>query len=66
MTVVYVLLPLALLLAVGFVGMFVWATRDGQFDDVRTPQLRVLFDDDPVTQTETPGEGSSGAKKERS
>lgn len=66
MTVVYVLLPLAVLLAIGFVAMFIWATRDGQFDDVRTPQLRVLFDDDPVTQTESLGEESSGAKKERS
>ena len=46
MAVIYVLLPVALLLAVGFVALFVWATRNGQFDDVRTPQLRVLFDDD--------------------
>lgn len=66
MTVVYVLLPLAVVLALGFVGMFVWATRDGQFDDVRTPQLRVLFDDDPVPKTESPQQRSSGAEKERS
>lgn len=65
MTVVYVLLPLAVILAVGFVAMFIWATRDGQFDDVRTPQLRILFDDDPVTQAEPPGVGSP-VEKERS
>ena len=64
MTVVYVLLPLAVLLAVGFLGMFIWATRDGQFDDVRTPQLRVLFDDDVVTQVASPSEGSSAAEPE--
>ncbi len=66
MTVVFFLLPLAVVLAVGFVGMFIWATRDGQFDDVRTPPLRVLFDDDPANQTESPLAGDSGAAKERS
>ncbi len=65
MTVVYVLLPLALVLAVGFVVLFIWATKDGQFDDVRTLQLRVLFDDDPVTQAESPVVESSGVEKER-
>ncbi len=65
MTVVFVLLPLAVVLAAAFVAMFIWATRDGQFDDVRTPQLRILFEEDPVTQAEVPLRGSSG-EKERS
>lgn len=64
MTVIYVLLPLAVVLAVGFVVMFIWATRDGQFDDVKTPQLRVLFDDDPVIQSDARKAGVD--KKERS
>ncbi len=66
MIVVYVLLPLAVLIALGFVAMFIWATKDGQFDDVRTPQLRVLFDDDSGKETESPDGGSSGVKKEPS
>ena len=46
MIVIFVLLPLALLFTVGFIGVFAWATRDGQFDDTETPQLRVLFDEE--------------------
>ena len=45
MNVLYVLVPLALALALGGVAAFRWAVRDGQFDDVDTPALRVLLDD---------------------
>jgi cbb3-type cytochrome oxidase maturation protein len=66
MTVVYMLLPLAVMLVVAFVAMFVWATRDGQFDDVKTPQLRMLFDEDSEPQAKAPGPVASDAEKERS
>ena len=45
MSVIYVVLPLSLLLAAGAVGVFIWATRRGQFDDLETPAVRILFDD---------------------
>ena len=45
MNVLYVLVPLALALALGGVAAFRWAVRDGQFDDVDTPAFRVLLDD---------------------
>ncbi len=47
MSVFYVLVPLALLLAGAGVLAFRWAVRDGQFDDVETPALRMLLDDEP-------------------
>jgi cbb3-type cytochrome oxidase maturation protein len=65
MVVIFVLLPLALLITLGFVGLFVWATRDGQFDDVETPQIRVLFDEDgsPGAPLEKPrADGSKGER----
>jgi cbb3-type cytochrome oxidase maturation protein len=46
MSVIFVLLPLALLLAAVAVLAFVWATRSGQFDDLETPALRILHEDD--------------------
>ncbi len=46
MNVLYILVPLALALALCGVAAFRWAVRDGQFDDVETPALRVLLDDD--------------------
>ena len=45
MNVLFALVPLALALAFAAVLAFRWAVRDGQFDDVDTPALRVLLDD---------------------
>ena len=47
MSVFYVLVPVALVLAGAGVLAFRWAVRDGQFDDVETPALRMLLDDEP-------------------
>lgn len=46
MSVLYIVLPLALVVVASAVAAFVWATRRGQFDDLDTPGLRVLRDDD--------------------
>jgi cbb3-type cytochrome oxidase maturation protein len=46
MNIVILLLPLALLLATGFVVAFVWGIRHGQYDDVETPAHRMLIDTD--------------------
>ena len=48
METIFVLLPLALLIAAIAVGFFVWAARTGQFDDLDTPAIRILFDDEPA------------------
>jgi cbb3-type cytochrome oxidase maturation protein len=46
MSVLYLVLPLALVLASVAVVAFVWTVRSGQLDDVDTPPHRILFDDD--------------------
>lgn len=46
MSIVYLVLPLALLIVAAAVAAFVWATRRGQYDDLVTPAIRVLHDDD--------------------
>ena len=46
MTVLYVILPLALLSAASAVAAFAWTVRSGQLDDIETPPRRILFDDD--------------------
>jgi cbb3-type cytochrome oxidase maturation protein len=43
---IFVLLPLALLIAAIAVGFFIWAAKTGQFDDLETPAVRILFDDE--------------------
>ena len=48
MSIIYVLLPISLLLALVGLGAYIWALRSGQFDDLDTPARRVLFDDDRI------------------
>ena len=45
MITLYVVLPLALLVASGAVAAFAWSVRSGQMDDLDTPPRRILLDD---------------------
>ncbi len=45
MSVVLILLPLALLLALGFVLGFVWSVKRDQYEEGETPAMRILVDD---------------------
>jgi cbb3-type cytochrome oxidase maturation protein len=42
-----IVVPLALLVVGAAVGAYVWAARDGQFDDLTTPAVRALQEDPP-------------------
>lgn len=46
METVYVLVPLAVLLAGLIVWVFFWAIKSGQFDDLEGPAHSILMDDD--------------------
>jgi cbb3-type cytochrome oxidase maturation protein len=48
MTVIFLLIPLSVVIAAGFLGAFIWAVRSGQFEDTVTPSLRVLLHDAPA------------------
>ena len=45
MSVVFIVLPLALVLAGAAVAAFAWALRGGQMDDLETPSVRILVED---------------------
>jgi cbb3-type cytochrome oxidase maturation protein len=45
MSVIVLLIAAGGLVAVGFLGAFVWAVRSGQFDDTCTPAIRLLLDE---------------------
>ena len=47
MTVLFLLILVSLLLAIGFLLAFIWSVNDGQFDDDYTPSVRILFDTEP-------------------
>lgn len=55
MEIVYLLVSLAVVLAVVVVWAFFWAVRSGQFDDLEGPAHRILMDED-----EPPSEAKRG------
>jgi cbb3-type cytochrome oxidase maturation protein len=46
LNVIFVLIAVSLLVAIGFLVAFIWSIRNGQFDDEYTPSVRILFDDE--------------------
>lgn len=69
MSVVYIVLPLALIVVLAAVAAFAWAARRGQFDDLETPAIRMLHDDEggkrpPPPREEKPGPGGPGEVRE--
>lgn len=45
MSVLYIVLPLAIVVVTAAVVAFVWSARSGQMDDLETPAVRMLHDD---------------------
>jgi cbb3-type cytochrome oxidase maturation protein len=46
--IVYFLIPVSLIIVALAVGVFFWAVRSGQYDDLEGPAWRILFDDEPM------------------
>ncbi len=55
MNIMIFLIGASLLIALIFLGAFIWAVRSGQFDDDYTPSMRILLDDEdtPSADIET-------------
>ena len=49
---IYIVLPLAIILAAIALGAFLWAVKRGQFDDLDSPAIRAVFDDEEEGKTE--------------
>ncbi len=46
MEIMFLLILISLVVAAGFLLAYLWATKNGQFDDDYTPSVRMLFDDE--------------------
>lgn len=46
MSVIYLLISISILVAIGFFIAFIRAVKTGQYDDDYTPSVRMLFDDE--------------------
>lgn len=60
MSVLYLALPLALILAAVAVTAFVWSVNDGQLDDLETPAVRLLNDDADGRKSERSNDNAAG------
>lgn len=58
MSMLFVMIPLALVLLALAVAAFFWAVRTGQFDDLEKHGMLVLFDDEPVVPASRAGRPS--------
>ncbi len=46
MSIIYVLIPLAVILVAVAIGVFFWAVKSNQFEDLERQGYSILFDDD--------------------
>jgi cbb3-type cytochrome oxidase maturation protein len=45
MNIIFFMIGVSLLMALGFLGAFFWSMSKGQNDDLHTPAMRILLDD---------------------
>lgn len=45
MEILFLLIAIGLVIALGFLIAFLWAVKSGQYDDDYTPSVRILFDE---------------------
>ena len=53
MNIFYLLIGVSLFAALIFLGVFIWAVKNVQFDDSKTPSIRILFDDEKPDESKT-------------
>ena len=52
MSVMYLLIPISIVVAVFFLFLFIKSVKSGQYDDDYTPSVRMLFDDELIKNKE--------------
>ena len=50
MEIIFILIPLSLVLVAVALGGFFWAVRSGQFDDLESPAIDMLDQDEPLNE----------------
>ncbi len=62
MNIIYVLIPLSVLLMLLAIGAFFWAMRNHQFEDLDTPALDILDEDDEHLSAHTQDQKATNRK----
>lgn len=53
MTIIYMLLAISVVIALGFFVAFIISVKKGQYDDTYTPSVRMLFEDELIKKKST-------------
>jgi cbb3-type cytochrome oxidase maturation protein len=53
MSVVFILVFVAIIMAGAFLVSFIWAVKSGQYEDTYTPSIRILFDELPMKEADS-------------
>lgn len=53
MSIIFFMIGISLTMALGFLGAFFWSMRSGQQDDLYTPSIRMLLEDDAPESANT-------------
>ncbi len=61
MSVIYVLIPVAILLTALGLYLFFWAVKKDQFEDLEKQGLSILFDDDEPSTSKTKADNKPAA-----
>ena len=52
MKIIFLLIGISLIIALGFLMAFLWAVKSGQYEDEYTPSVRILFDQQAKNKTD--------------
>jgi len=66
MSIIYILIPIAILLTALGVYLFFWAVKSEQFDDLEKQGMSILFDEKTVDEEQKKNELDVSSDKEQS
>ncbi len=59
MGIIYIMLVVSLVVALFFLGSFLWAIKTGQYEDDYTPSVRILFEDELISNNQNKKQNGS-------
>ncbi len=66
MSIIYILIPIAILLTALGIYLFFWAVKSEQFDDLEKQGMSILFDDKTVDEEQKKNEIDVSSDKKQS
>lgn len=60
----FLLIPLAIIIAFVIAAIFFWSVKSGQFDDMQGPAHSILMDDDSPSEINNPDQEANQAENE--